>query len=242
MDLLIIIIAVALALMGLMGGMWLWQKMAESPIWGQIRKCVKIAGLGGALGFLAIVILLACKMETQPLEYFRQYISCINIGSWFIFFYMLGYDSSILLSESEEMKPPHANQKSTLNCHIKMDLLKTELFLGIIAITAAVALLLIGLRVFEMWVAGVLGFAMGFFFWEHLKETGILTGTFKRRLVFLSLLTTVVIGNIAGYGIYVDFSAGNLESIHNLLVSIMLFSACMAGYMIALWVVAFRAK
>jgi uncharacterized protein YneF (UPF0154 family) len=32
MDLLIIILAVALALVGFIGGTWLWQKMAESPI------------------------------------------------------------------------------------------------------------------------------------------------------------------------------------------------------------------
>ncbi len=58
MDLLIIILAVALALVGFRGGTWLWQKMAESPIWGQIRKCVKIISLGGTTGLFAFVILL----------------------------------------------------------------------------------------------------------------------------------------------------------------------------------------
>jgi len=243
MNLLIIIIAVALALGGFIGGTWLWEKMAESPIWGQIRKCVKIVGLGGALVFLAIVILLVCKMETQPPEYFRQYISCINIGSWFFFFYMLGYDASILLPKSKEMKPPRGNEKGTLKCHIKWDLLKTELLLGIIAIAPAAALLLFSwknIQLFEMWVAVVVGFAMGFFLWEHAKETGILTGPFKRWLVILSLLTTVVILAIWFYGVYVDSSGGNPESIQTLLVCIMLFIVCMAGYMIALCVVAFR--
>jgi ABC-type amino acid transport system permease subunit len=117
--------------------------------------------------------------------------------------------------------------------------------LGIIAIAPAVALLLFSwknIQLFEMWVAVVVGLAMGFFLWEHAKEAGILTGPFKRWLVILSLLTTVVILAIWFYGVYVDSSGGNPESIQTLLVCIMLFIACMAGYMIALCVVAFRAK
>ena len=244
-DLLIIILAVVLALGGFMGGTWFWQKMAESPMWEQMRKVVKIIGLGGASGLFAVVIFLVWKMETQPPEFFRQYISCINIGTWFLFSYLLGYDASILRPEPEEMKAPHGNEKSTLKCHIKWDLLRKELFACIIAIAPAVALLLfsrIDIQVFKMWVAGVVGFATGFFFWEHLKETGILTGTFKRWLVILSLLTTVFIGCIAGYGVYVDFSAGNPESIRFLLVSVMLFIECMAWYMLALCVVVFRVR
>ena len=245
MDLLIIILAVALALIGFMGGRWLWQRMAESPIWEQIRKYAKIGGPFSASVSFAFVIFLVWKMETQPPEFFRQCISCINIGSWFLFFYMLGYDASILRPGPEEKKSFHRDEESKLRCHIKWDLFKGELFASIIAIAPAVVLLIlyrIDIQVFEMWVAGVVGFAMGFFFWEHLKETGILTGAFKHLLLFLSLLTTFVIGFIAGYGIYVDSSAGNPESIRLLLVSIMLFIEGMAWYMLALCVVAFRAK
>jgi hypothetical protein len=222
MDPLIIIPPVILAVGGFIGGMWLWQKMAESPIWEQIQKCVKIIGLGGTTGLFAIVIFLVWKMETQPPEFFRQCISRINIGSWFLFFYMLGYDASILRPQPEGMKAARRNEKSRLKCHLKWDLLKKELLACIIAITPAMALLLfsrIGIQAFEMWVAGVVGFAAGFFLWEHLKETGILTGAFRRWLVFLSLLTTIFIGYIAGYGVYIDFSAGNPKSIRILLVA-----------------------
>jgi hypothetical protein len=245
MCLLIIILTVALAIGGFIGGTWLWKKMAESPIWEQMRKCVKIIGCGGTTGLFAVVIFLVWRMETQPPEYFRQCIPCINIGPWFLFFYMLGCDASILRPEPEEMKAPHGNEKSTLKFHIKWDLLRKELFASTIAIAPAVALLLfsrIVIQVFEMWVTAAVGFAMGFLFWEHLKETGIVTGPFKRQLAKLCLLTTVVIGCIAGYGVYVDFSAGNPELIQALLVSIMLFFQCMAWYMLALCVVVFRAK
>jgi hypothetical protein len=245
MDLLIIILAVPLALMGLLGGLWLWQKMAESPIWEQIRKWMKIVGLCGTPALFAIVIFLVWKMETKPPEFFRQFISPINILSWLLYFYILGYDASILRPEPEEMKAPHGNEKSTLKFYIKWDLLKKELFGCIIAIAPAVALLLfsnIDIQVFVMWVAGVVAFAMGFLFWEHLKETGILTGPFKRQLVILSLLTTVAIGYISGYGVYVGSSAANPESIQILLVSFMLFIEGLAWYMLALCVVVFRAK
>ncbi len=245
MDLLIIILAVILALAGFIGGIWLWQKMAESPIWEQIRKCVKIVGVSGTPVLCAIVLFLIWMMETQPPEYFRQYISCINIGGWFFFCYMLGYDASILLPEPKEKKPPHGYEKNRLKCHIKWDLLRTESILGVIAIAPAVALFLFSwseIQFFEMWVAVVVGFGMGFFFWEHLKETGILTGSFKSPLVILSLFTTVVILGIWFYGVYVDSSGGNPKSIQTLLVCIILFTACMAGYMIALCVVAFRRK
>ncbi len=245
MDLLIIILAIALALAGLMGGMWLWQKMAESPIFAQMRGYVKIAGLCGVPVLSAIVIFLVWTMKTQPPEFFRPYISCINIGCWYFFCYMLGYDASILFPESKGKKPPHGNGQNGLKCHIKWDLLKTESILGIIAIAPAVALFLFSWRqiqFFEMWVAVVVGFALGFFFWEHLKETGILTGSLKRQLVILSLFTTVVILGIWFYGVYVDSSGGNPGSIQTLLVCIVLFTACMAGYMIALCIVVFRAK
>jgi hypothetical protein len=245
MDLLIIILAVVLALVGLMGGLWLWGKMAESQSFPQIRRCLKIVGLCGASLLFAFVILLVWKMETQPLEFFRQYISCINILSWWVSFYMLGYDASILRPEPKEMKAPHGNGKSTMKFHIKWDLLKKELFATIIAIGLAVVLLLfsmISIQVFKMWVASVVGSAMGFSFWEHLKETFIFTDTFKHWLVILSLVTTVAIGCIAGYGVYVGFSAWNPASTTILLVSTILFYECLAWYMLALCVVVFRAK
>ena len=245
MDLLIIILAVPLALMGLLGGLWLWQKMAESPIWEQMRKYVKIVGLCGTPALFAIVIFLVWMMKTKPPEFFRQFISPINILSWLLFFYMLGYDASILRAEPEEMKAPHGNEKSTLKFYIKWDLLKKELFACIIAIAPAVALLLlssIDIKVFGMWVAGVVAFAMGFLFWEHLKETGILIGPFKHQLAILSVVTTIAIGYIAGYGVYVDFSTGNSGSIRTLLLSLMLFIECLAWYMLGLCVVVFRAK
>ncbi len=245
MDLLIIILAVPLALMGLLGGLWLWQKMAESPIWAQIRKWMKIVGLCGTPALFAIVIFLVWMMKTKPPEFFRQFIFPINILSWLLYFYMLGYDASILRPEPEEMKAPHKNEKNTLKFYIKWDLLKKELCGCIIAIAPAVALLLFSgmdIHVFGMWVAGVVAFAMGFLFWEHLKETGILTGPFKRQLVILSLLTTVAIGYIAGYGVYIGSSAGNPESIQILLVSFMLFIECLAWYMLALCIAVFRAK
>ena len=245
MGLLIIILAIALAIGGLMGGTWLWQKMAESPILVQIRRYVKIIGLCGAAVLFAIVIFLVWMMETEPPEFFRQFISSINILSWSLFFYMLGYDTSILRPEPEEMKAPYGNEKITLKFQVKLDLLKNELFASIIAVAPAVALLLfsnIDIQLFRMWVAGVVAFAIGFLLWEHLKETGILTGTFKRQLVILSLLTTVAIGYIAGCGVYLSFSPGNPESIQILLVSLMLFIECIAWYMIGLCIAVFRAK
>jgi hypothetical protein len=245
MDLLVIILAVALALLGLIGGMCFWEKMAESAIWEQIRKCVKIVGLGGPPVLFATVIFLLWKMETQPPEFFRQYIFRMNIGSWFVLFYLLGYDASILRLKPQDPKNPHGKEKRPAPCHLKWDLFKKELYASIIAIVPAGALWLfsrIGIQAFGMWVAGVVGFAMGFFFWEHLKETGIFTGTFRRVVVILSLVTTAAIGYIAGYGLHVDFSAANPESIRTLLVSIILFFECMAWYMIGLCVVVFRIK
>jgi cytochrome bd-type quinol oxidase subunit 2 len=104
MDLLIIILAVPLALMGLLGGLWLWQKMAESPIWEQIRKWMKIVGLCVTPALFAIVIFLVWMIKTKPPEFFRQFISLINISSWLLYFYMLGYDASILRPEPEPKK------------------------------------------------------------------------------------------------------------------------------------------
>ena len=178
MDLLIIILAVTLALGGFMGGKWFWQKMPESPIWEQIRRYVKMLGIFGALGFFGFAIILVWNTE-----FFRQHVFLINIGSCFLFFYMLGCDASILRPQPEEMEAPHRKEKTTSKFHIKWDLLKKELFACIIAMVPAVGLLLlsrVNIYVFGMWIVGVVGFGMGFFFWEHLKETDILTSTFKR--------------------------------------------------------------
>ncbi len=245
MDLLIIILAVILALAGFIGGIWFWRKMAKSSIWEAVRKYVKLIGIGGAVGSFAILIFVGSKMETEASEIYRQWTSCISIVPCFILFYLLGYDASILRPEPEETKNSRRSEKSPLPLHIKWDLLIRELFLSIIAIVPGVALLLfsrIVIQVFEIWVAGVVGFAMGFFFWENLREIGTLTGAFKRQIVILSLITTVVTGFIASYGVYVFFFTENIQSIQIFLVSFMLFMECMAWYMVALCVVVFRTK
>jgi hypothetical protein len=36
-----------LALFGVVGGKWLWEKMSESPVLAEMRKYVKFAGLAG---------------------------------------------------------------------------------------------------------------------------------------------------------------------------------------------------
>ncbi len=245
LNLLVTILAVILGLTGFIGGIWFWQKMAKSPIWEGMRKYVKLIGTGGAAGLFAILIFVAWKMEIQALEFYRQWTYSINIVSWFFLFYLLGYNASIFRPEPEEMKNSHQDEKSPLPLHIKWDLLIRELFLSIIAIVPGVALLLfsrIGIQVFGIWVAGVVGFSMGFFFWENLREFGILTGVFKRQTVILSLVTTVVMGYIASYGVYVSFFTESIQSIQIFLVSFMLFIECMAWYMVALCVVAFRVK
>ena len=204
---------------------------------------MQIAGLLGAPVLFAIVIFIVWTMETHPPEFYRHCISCINTALCFIFFYMLGYVASILHPEPEKMKFSNGNNKSTSKLHIRWDLLQRVLLASLIAMVPAVGLLLfsgISIYVFEMWAAGVVGFAMGFSFWEHIKETGFLTDTLKRKLVIPSLLTTIAVGYIAGYGVYVDLSVANPESIQTLLVSTMLFTECMAWYMVGLCVVAFR--
>ncbi len=245
MDPLIVILAIALAPAGLMGGIWFWQKMAESPIFAQMRSYVKIAGLCSVPVLFAIAILLVWTMKTQPPEFFRQFIPRMNILSWFLCFYMLGYDASILRPEPRVTKASHGNEKNTLRFKIKWDLLKKELFLSILAIAPAVVLLIfssLDIQLFKMWVAGVVAFAVGFCLWDHLKETGILVGTFKRQIVILSLLTTAVIGYIAGYGVYVDFLAWNPDSTRVLLVSLLLFIEGIAWYMLGLCIAVFRTK
>jgi hypothetical protein len=156
---------------------------------------------------------------------------------------MLGYDASIFRPKPQEVKAHRGDGKSTLKCHVKWELLKKELLASTMAIAPAIGLFLIrgiNMQLFWMWIFGVAGFAMGFFFWEHLKENTILAGNFKRQLALLSLLTTIAIGCIAGYGVYVDFSTGTPESIQTLVVSLVLFTECMAWYMTGLCVVAFR--
>jgi hypothetical protein len=245
MGLLIILLAVLLALVGFTGGIWFWQKMAESPLWEQIRRWLKVLGVCGALSFFASVIYLVWMMETQPAGSILKLIFTMNTFSWFLCFYVLGYDVSILRHIPEGIKDSNRKEISPFKYPIKLGLLLRVLFTALFLIAPAVGLLLLSMiskYVFMMWVAGIVGFTMGFSIWEHLKETGVITGTFKHRLVILSFIATIIIGCTVGYGFYVDFWARNPESIQILLMSMVLFIGSMAGYMLGLCVVAFRAR
>jgi len=235
MDLYIKILAGAIVgIGGFKGGIWLWQKILES-LPPQKRRYLKIGGPPASALFIFVIILF-WKMEAKPPECLQKYISCLNNFSWLLLFYMLGYDASILRPASKKRKA-----KSRVYC----DLLKNELFASMIVIALAVALLFfsaIDIQVFKMWVAGVMGFAIAFLFWEYLMEAVILTGPFKIWLVIFSLLTTAWNGLIVGYGFYIHSSPWNPVSIQKLLMGTMLFYDLLACYMLALCVAIFRAQ
>ncbi len=78
-----------------------------------------------------------------------------------------------------------------------------------------------------------IGGSLGYIFWEHLKDTGMLTGSFLQQLL-LSLITTGVMGFIYGYALYVDASPGIPDAPQVLFLSLAMFTKCMGWYMLSL--------
>jgi hypothetical protein len=184
-------------------------------------------------------------LETQTAEWLRQVITWVNIISWFFCFYILGYDTSLFRPQPPGKEIPVTVAGEGSKFHLKWDLVKKRVVVGLIAIVPGILLFLGSVFTFEVllrWVIAVVSFALGFLVWEHLKETGILVGSFKHQLVFLSVPTTIAIAYIAGYGAYVGAGGGGVESLRCLLLSIMLFVECIAWYMLGLCVAVFRRK
>jgi hypothetical protein len=241
----IIILAIILAVVGFVGGKWFWQKMEESPVFAKMRTCVGIAGVVGTLVLFLVAAVLIWMLETQTPECLRQVLTPVNSISWFLCFYMLGYDTSLFRPLAQRRWVSVAVESEGLGIRLKWDLVEKCAAAGLAAIVLGMLLFLASIFTFAvllMLISAVVGFVSGFMVWEHLKETDIFAGSFKHQLLILSVLTTMVIAAIAGCGIYVAAGYGGVELPRVLWVSVMLFIEGLAWYMLSLCVVAFRAR
>ncbi len=225
---------------GFFGGRWLWQKMAQSPLLSSMRKFIRSIGILGTvamfLGTLACVGAVLVVSETTLQEYARP----LSWGGAFLLAYLIGYDISILKKRAPNKTDAAVTraQEFKLSFRIRWDLVK-KVFAVVFLICflpylILVALSFIGWDLFVDVLLIAVGGSLGYIFWEHLKDTGMLTGSFLQQLLLLSLITTGVIGFIYGYAIYVGTSPGVPDAPEILFLSIAMFTECMAWYLLSL--------
>lgn len=231
----VIYLMIPLTVFGIWGGIWLWKELANSDYF---KKGVPI--FAKIFGIVAVVIFFVFIGVGFYLCYFGDpalIMSIVDMGTKLMFFvavYNVGYLISI-------WKPFESGNQEKTGFKIQK---KKSLF-TIIAISAwaGISVLLTFTLFMYMFsnyltillylVVGGLALGLGWIFWEHLKETNMLSGDFLKMLKILSIVfeAPVILLTVLGMisGVLQDIFLFRII----LLIYLLLFTL-MAGYFLGL--------
>ncbi|MBD3229404.1 MAG: hypothetical protein GF329_14560 [Candidatus Lokiarchaeota archaeon] len=263
----IICLGIILALFGYVGGVWLWSVLAESERIVEMKNLIRIVGIFGLIALFGVVGF-GIFMYFQPETVLRTSIFNLNFLLLFMLFYLLGYDYSIMRSEGQRDiqkvadidggKSDKKEEKGLFT--IDWEIVK-QVGSAIIVVILLVffPLLMTGIygnmvgtpgnelaimmELFLILLICILGFGIAYLFWEHLKQSGLIQGGFKKQLIILSIGTTIVAIFLLVYGIYsIDYgvflfdTVGTYTDLRNIVISITLFMDMMAFYFLGLFI------
>ncbi|TFF85468.1 MAG: hypothetical protein EU551_03960 [Promethearchaeota archaeon] len=225
-------LVIILALIGYVGGVWLWSFLAKSEKIMEMKNIIKIVGIIGIIALFGTVGF-SIYMFFQPESVLRGSIFNLNFLLLFVVFYLLGYDYAIMRSENKNhglkietsdniIKKTEENEEKnnndglfTLDWKIIKNVGSAIL---VVVLLFFFPLLLTGLygnlvgetgasltnmmELFVIFLICILGFGIAYMVWEHLKKSDLIKGGFKTQLIILSLATTIVAILLLGYGIY----------------------------------------
>ncbi len=231
----VIYLMIPLTIFGFWGGIWLWEQLATSDYF---KKGAPI--IAKVVGTVAIATIFFFIVAGFYLCYFGDIaliISIVNLGTMLMFFvaiYNVGYLISI-------WKPFESGNKDKSGFKIQK---KKSLILIIVVCAWILFSLLLTFTIFISitgnyftiliyFVIGGVAPGVGWIFWEHLKETNLLSGDFLKTLKILSITfeAPVILLTILG------FISNFLQDIFLfriiLLIYLLLFQL-MVGYFIGL--------
>ncbi|MHA1339464.1 MAG: hypothetical protein ACTSO2_05695 [Promethearchaeota archaeon] len=233
------IFGIVSAYTGLKGGIWLWRVLKSVPIFRKIQKYVNLIAI---IGLISISFLIGLMLWNflNPIQISTELDRKINIlisTLQFSIAYLLGYDLSIII-------PLRNNEKELTSSSLIGDFNfklygKRIIIVFFLTYLLSIIIYIINL-VFafiqlnnEMYLVLPLSFALGYLFWEHLKQTLIIKGQFKIKLIGLSLLTTLIVISLLIYS-YFAKNSGNETKIKAIFALTALFFHWMFWYFVGL--------
>jgi len=231
----VIYLMIPLTVFGIWGGIWLWKELANSDYF---KKGTPI--FAKIFGVVAIVIFFVFIGAGFYLCYFGDQaliISIVDLGTKLMFFvavYNVGYLVSI-------WKPFEGEGQDKAGFKIqKKKSLYTLIAIGawagislILTFTLFIYMYSDYLTLLQYLIMGGLALGLGWIFWEHLKETNMLSGDFLKMLKFLSLLFEAPVILLTVLGLVSNVLQDIFLFRIILLIYLLLFQL-MAGYFIGL--------
>ena len=229
----VIYIMIWLSYLGILGGKWLWKELTSSEIFKSgVPLVVKIIGSMVLLilfVFIGIGFFLFYNGEETLV---RQIVQQGTILMLYIAFYNIGY----LISIWKPLENPIESEKATFKIKKKLSLIVLIVII-IYVLSCFVILLFITGEMFSIFfqymALGGFGLALGWIFWEHLKESDILSGKFLNDLKILSVIFEIPVVIVMILGIISNIIILPLLDKFILLSYLLLFYL-MAAYFIGL--------
>ncbi len=243
-----IILGIVIIPVGFLGGRWLWQKMAQSPLLTRVQKFIRPIGIIGTVAMFTSSIACLGAVMLLPCSTLFDLAKPLSMGGSFLLGYLVGYDVSIIKNQKfgNADQAPITLPEASNAFHIRWELVRQVFFHIFLVFSISYLVLAVFAAIrwdlfFDLLLVSV-GGSLGYLFWEHLKNTGYLVGTFLKQLLILSLATTGFMAFFFWYSIYVTtcscppdpqilFIERNPQI---LFISLALFTECLGWFMLSL--------
>ncbi|MHA1785212.1 MAG: hypothetical protein ACTSX4_01495 [Candidatus Helarchaeota archaeon] len=217
-----------LSIGGILGGIWLWDELSSSNLFKSgIPIYVKIIGVISILIFFVFIGAGFYLFYAGDEELLRLIVGQGTLLMTFAVFYNIGYLISIWNPIIKD-----ENQEVSKGFKIKKKL--SLIVLGIMCIYVISVFIIFQISlIFQYLALGGIGFGLGWIFWEHLKETDVLSGSFHKLLKILSIIFEIPIFILMVLGIITNYFP-DIFLTNVILLSYLLLFYLMAAYFIGL--------
>ncbi len=223
-----------LTIFGIWGGKWLWKQLASSEKFKSgVPIYIKIVGCLAIVIFMVFIISGINLFYNGEASLIREIIQHGTMLMVYITFYDIGYILSIWKPIDDEQKV----EQTKFIIKKRLSLI-VSIFIAIyILISFFVILFITGeflSQLFQHVVMGGVGFALGWIFWEHLKETRMLSGKFLKDLKLMSVIFEFPLVFLMVLGLFSVYSHSTLTLDKIILLGYILLFYLLAAYFIGL--------
>ncbi|MBD3350799.1 MAG: hypothetical protein GF364_04855 [Candidatus Lokiarchaeota archaeon] len=240
---------VIFTLIGLIGGRWLWQRLSSSSIFVKgIPSYIKLIGIVAiSIFFLILVIGFKFFFSENEIQIGNIVGTCTRL-MFFITAYNAGYLLSIWQEKSKEKAKNTLEYKNLSEKLFEFKIKKKPVitFILFIIIWIAASSFIIYLiynnlenSIYFYTISAGVGFAIGWVFWEHLKQTKELFGSFLESLKLVSIIFELVVIVILVIGMWIEYT-GLKEFYKYALLGYLLLFYLMGAYFLGLLVETFK--
>lgn len=241
-------ITILVSAIGYVGGVWLWEYLASSElIKGKLMRIIKIVGIFALLGFVTFICISIYIAFYGDFILLNSIVTNANYLLLFMFTYFLGYLLSIWNPTPESEIQEESQKRFQLEREVIKKVGKIALpVAGIGSVLIVIVGLIIGDLIPYLFYCGIyllviLGFCLGYLVWEHLKKSDLLKGEFQKKLKWISIASTIVLGGLMVYGFWV-VSLMKIVLYQELILYYTIFIICMFFYFLGLYVSVIKSK